>query len=266
MPSGIYIRTKKIRKNIGKASKGRHTLSWYINKYGEKRGTTKYKKRSILQTQIATAQDHSFHRNKTYEEIHGVVKAKKLKEQLRIAHTGTTQSDKTKKKRSEKLKGRVFSANTINKMSSTRKIKILNGGITISSRVGRGKGGYKKDIGHHIRSSYEHYFAKLLKVNNIKYQYESKRFKVNVDNEERAFIPDFLVNVVFYEIKNSFNVNNEIFNKKLSSFRKKYPHETLHVIVGNDNWKVQNIEDVMDNQKDLVKILVKLKPLAVVKG
>ena len=50
-------------------------------------------------------------------------------------------------------------------------------------------GGYKEDIGHHIRSSWEHNICKLLIKLNIKYEYEKKRFYYN----EFSYLPDFFL-------------------------------------------------------------------------
>lgn len=102
MSKGVYFRSKKTRKNIGKASKGRNSHIWYVDKYGQKEGDVRFKKWSLLRSSIAKNQDHTYSKNKTYEEIYGIEKANKIKGKLRKSHTGIKQSIETRLKRSWK--------------------------------------------------------------------------------------------------------------------------------------------------------------------
>ena len=162
------------------------------------------------------------------------------------------------------MTGRVFDVSSIDKMSATRKAKFLTGELVLSPRAGCGKGGFKKDIGHYIRSSYEHNFAKFLNQMGISYKYEPKHFEVFVDNKSTSFTPDFCINKTWFEIKNSFNVKDEKFNKKLKSFKDIYKNENIYIVVGNS--KDVRTWTIMEEQKDLVKILHKLTPMGVIKG
>jgi len=263
MPKGIYIRTKIAKNNIGKASKGRHTLIWYIEKYGAILGKIKYSKRTELRSNIAKNQNRPS-KGKSYEILYGEDKAKLIKNKLIKSHTGIKQSIETKLKRSASLKGRTYSVETLTKISTTRKRKMLSGEIKLSSRAGCGKGGFKEDIGHYIRSSYEHRFCKFLKNLKIRYEYEPKRFVVFVNKEKVTFTPDFCINGIWFEIKNSYNVTEQLFNNKLKSFKKLYTNEKIYVIIGNLN--NINTWTLLNEQKDLVEILVKLTPLGVIKG
>lgn len=265
MPRGIYIRTKKTRRNIGKASKGRNSYIWYINKYGKKEGDVRFKKWSLLRSYIAKNQDHSYLKNKKYEEIYGIEKANKIKNKLIKSHTGFKQTIETRLKRSKSSKGRIVSEKTRQKQSITRTLKILSGEITISSKVGSGKGGFRKDIGHYVRSTYEYIFSKFLKKLNISYEYERKHFRVIVDNEIKSFTPDFKIDNNWYEIKNSYNIHDAIFKKKVKYFKENYKNEKIYLIIGNNN---ENLKDwkIIEEQEDLVEILVKLSPLAVIKN
>jgi len=201
----------------------------------------------------------------SFIETYGIKKAHEMIEKLRQKRLGTKQSDLTKLKKSKSLKNRIFSQKTLDKMSLTRKNKIASGDIKISPLAGFGNGGYMKDIGHYVRSSYEHYFAKLLKKQNIRYEYEPKTFNVLVDNEKLSYTPDFLLTDIneYIEIKNAFNANDVVFQKKIKSFKELYPDEKITVLIGNRQW---NPATIMKNQEDLVEILVELKPLAVIKG
>lgn len=59
----------------------------------------------------------------------------------------------------------------------------------------RGKWKVYKNI--HMRSSWEREFAKLLDENNIKWEYEPKRFNIN---SEYSYLPDFKLNDDLYKV------------------------------------------------------------------
>jgi len=239
-----YVQTQETRNKRGKSLREAHIRNPELGKFQTRKLVSR--------------------KGKHFEELFGFKKAQKLKLQQRKRLLGTKQSDITKKKRSQSSKGRVFSEATKQLISKTRKQKFLSGELVNSPRAGCGKGGFKSDIGHYIRSSYEYNFAKFLKQNNISYSYESKHFAVIVDKEKSSYTPDFYISKIWFEIKNSYNVKDEFFNKKLKSFKKLYPNEKIYVIIGNS--KNINTWVVMKEQEDLVDVVVKLQPLAVVKG
>lgn len=72
MSKGIYIRTERARKNIGRASKGRHALLWHIRKYGESIGNSRYRKWCELRSKIAKTQPR-LNKGKTYAELYGKI-------------------------------------------------------------------------------------------------------------------------------------------------------------------------------------------------
>jgi len=255
--------SEKTRKKMSRASKGRHTLKWHIAKYGQTLGREKYKQWCEFRRNVAINQESAI-KSKTYEQFYGSIIARKLKKKISIAHRGKTQSVATRQKRSKSLMGRVIGKVAREKISTRRRNKFLSGELTLSYKVGYGRGGFKKDIGHYIRSSYEHKFAQFLKQLNIDYCYEKKHFRVVVDGKDSTFTPDFNVRGKWIEIKNSYNVKDELFNKKLKSFKELYPNEKIFVVVGNCR-KIKTW-DVMKEQADLVDIKVKLSPLAVIKG
>ena len=209
-------------------------------------------------------------KGKTNIQFYGEEKAKIIKERSRISHIGIPCREETKKKIKNGNIGKTHTDVTKRMLSESRLNGFANGTIKLSYNVGVGKGGFKEDIGHYIRSSYEHFFAKLLKLCKINYEYEPKTFNIIVDFKKHTFTPDFLINGVWFEIKNSYNVNDIFFNKKLEAFKTQYINEKVNIIVGNKNWNVNNlnkdIDTVMMEQKDLVDIVVKLQPLAVIKG
>lgn len=55
-----------------------------------------------------------------------------------------------------------------------------------------GYGGYRKDVGHYVRSMIEANFCRMLKLNNVKYKYEPEIFEL--DHERfTVYIPDILL-------------------------------------------------------------------------
>lgn len=162
--------------------------------------------------------------------------------ELRLAQSekmkGVRQSEETRRKRSLSLKGRVFSEETKRKMSEGRKRGIRDGSIKISPRAGCGKGGYRTDIGHYVRSTYEHTFARWLVLNGISYEYEARSFELFLeDGSVLMFTPDFLIGGVWFEIKNDYNVNNAVFQTKLALFQKQHPGEMIHIVIGTRQWE-----------------------------
>lgn len=83
---------------------------------------------------------------------------------------------------------------------------------------GRGKTGFRKDIGHFVRSTWEANYARILNYKGIRYEYEPHRF----DTPYGSYCPDFwLVDKgVFVEIKGS--EYNNIQRKKRCHIRRKY--------------------------------------------
>lgn len=85
------------------------------------------------------------------------------------------------------------------------------------------KAGYRKDLKHFVRSSWEASFARILILNSIEYEYEKYTFPLlNGDN----YTPDFYIpsKKLFYEIKGWES------NDKHIRFKKEYPHLRLKVI------------------------------------
>lgn len=234
---------KKIRSNSQRIAHNKNPLLAKIKTKGLRRRSKEIKGKSI-------------------EGILGEERGEIFREGCRTRNLGKIQSKETREKRSLKLKGRVITKKARKKMSKTRREKFLSGELTLSSKVGAGKGGFREDLGHYVRSSYEHNFARFLKQSNIAYKYECKHFCVLVDRKITTFTPDFNIKGIWFEIKNSYNVKDKVFNKKLKSFKKLYKNEKIYIVVGN--LKDVKTWSVMKQQEDLVEILVKLEPLGVI--
>ncbi len=107
-------------------------------------------------------------------------------------------------------------------------------------------GGYKKDIGHHIRSSWEYEICKLLNKLNIEYKYEKERFYYN----NFSYLPDFYLPQynIWIEVKGYMS---ELSKEKINSFK-------------NDNYKLllidkNNYEKIIRGEINLLKEIRKLK-------
>jgi len=85
------------------------------------------------------------------------------------------------------------------------------------------KGGFRGDLGHYVRSTWEADFARILKLYNLDYQYEPKTFSLNKSNGEIIhYTPDFYVPAknTFYEVKGWLH---DLDQEKMDLFKKQYP-------------------------------------------
>jgi DNA polymerase III alpha subunit/intein/homing endonuclease len=92
------------------------------------------------------------------------------------------------------------------------------------------KGGFREDLNHYVRSSWEADFARILKLHNLNYQYEPKTFKLQRASKEILhYTPDFYVpsQNTFYEIKGFIR---DLDQEKLELFQDQYPHINLIII------------------------------------
>jgi len=177
-------------------------------------------------------------KGKTLEDLFSGKKAAAIKEKLSKAHEGYSPSVETRIKMSEAQSNRVQPEDVRQKISESRKAGIRNGTIKLADKVGVGKGGFRADIGHYVRSTYEHYYAQKLKEQKISYFYEPKVFEIEVDGQKSSFMPDFYLieERKWIEIKNPYNAKNAAFLKKLAAFQDQYPNETIEIMIGDRTW------------------------------
>jgi hypothetical protein len=76
-------------------------------------------------------------------------------------------------------------------------------GVPCPKGAGRGKGGFREDIGHYVRSSWEANVCRICNLVKRKYEFESTRFYIIIDNEEYSYCPDFYFpdKNFYYEVK-----------------------------------------------------------------
>ncbi|MEK9134860.1 MAG: DNA polymerase III subunit alpha [Patescibacteria group bacterium] len=92
------------------------------------------------------------------------------------------------------------------------------------------KGGFREDLKHYVRSTWEADFARILKLKNLDYQYEPSTFKLTRRNGEILhYTPDFYVksNNTFYEIKGFLRDLDE---EKMELFQRQYPQYNFIII------------------------------------
>ncbi len=112
-------------------------------------------------------------------------------------------------------------------------------------RAGKGKGGYREDIGHYVRSRWEANVCRICNYVGREYKYEPIRFSVDIDGVDYTYCPDlyFPNKNSYYEIKgharSSANWICEckscVKNKKLlDAVREKYKIKLL--VIGRDEY------------------------------
>jgi hypothetical protein len=92
------------------------------------------------------------------------------------------------------------------------------------------KGGFREDLNHYVRSSWEADFARILKLHNLEYEYEPETFELKRDNGKILnYTPDFYVpsKNTFYEIKGWMH---ELDAEKIDLFKKQYPQYNFVLI------------------------------------
>jgi len=90
--------------------------------------------------------------------------------------------------------------------------------------------GFRQDLGHDVRSSWEADFARVLNYYGIRYEYEPLLFTLlRADGSTVTYAPDFFVPGLncWYEIKGWMDHKSE---EKIRLFREQYPGERLVVI------------------------------------
>ncbi|MFW6015072.1 MAG: hypothetical protein ACOCRK_01390 [bacterium] len=121
---------------------------------------------------------------------------------------------------------------------------ILNGKRKpVSSPYNGVKSGFRKDIGHFVRSSWEANFSRILKYLNREYFYEPKYF---VLSDKTTYTPDFydVKNNCYYEIKGFWTKESK---NKFKLFKKNYPNIKIKVINKKQYYRIiKYFEDKID--------------------
>lgn len=92
------------------------------------------------------------------------------------------------------------------------------------------KGGFRDDLGHYVRSSWEADFARVLKYNGLDYDYEPEQFELTLDDGRTVhYTPDFYVKSLdtWFEIKGFMRDMDAM---KIKAWQKKFPGRKLVII------------------------------------
>jgi DNA polymerase III alpha subunit/intein/homing endonuclease len=144
----------------------------------------------------------------------------------------TTENNAVWKATAEKI-SRALTGVTMNQRYGKEKADMIRKALSEKSR-GRNnamfgkptphrKRGFRPDLGHFVRSSWEADFARILKLHNVQYQYEPKTFPlIQDDGEMLHYTPDFYTphDNTFYEIKGWLH---DLDQRKMDLFQRQYP-------------------------------------------
>ncbi|MBA4321047.1 MAG: hypothetical protein C0412_21870, partial [Flavobacterium sp.] len=185
-----------------------------------------------------------FYRNPSKKESREKIRASRIK----FYHQGgkpwnfgvTTENNEIWKKTAEKISKALIGKNLLKELWGEKKAQKFK--KELSKRMsGKGnpmfgrpsphrKGGFRGDLGHYIRSTWEADFARILKLHNLDYQYEPKIFMLTkVNGEIIHYTPDFYVpsQNTFYEIKGWMR---DLDREKIELFQKQYPQYNFILI------------------------------------
>ncbi len=223
--------SEETKRKIGLANKG--NTAW-------NRGLTKEDPRVLL---------NSIKRAKTQKQMH-------KEGRLKPWNLGKHHSEETRKKISLQRKGKTYeeimgkekALQLKKRLSELGRMKTGEDnpmyGMTgeknphFGKPAKHGKHSFKRDLGHHCRSTWEANYARYLLWINKKYKYEPKTFTIRLPNEIKGtYTPDFLVNGnEWHEVK-GWEDRNTI--KKWKLFQQQYPEEKFILI---DRIKYKKIE------------------------
>ena len=129
---------------------------------------------------------------------------------------GKTHSEETRKRISEIQIGRKASEKTKQRMSQSQKESYLSGKRNHPEHS-YAKNGFRDDIGHFVRSTWEANIARILIYENIVYEYEPKTF----DLGEMTYLPDFFIpsKNLYIEVKGYMSDKAK---KQIELFNKNY--------------------------------------------
>lgn len=88
------------------------------------------------------------------------------------------------------------------------------------------KHGFRHDLGHRVRSSWEANVARFFRFMGWSYEFEPRRFDIG----GASYTPDFHVNGYWVEVKGQWRPGAA---EKIESFHRLYPDETLIVVDGD---------------------------------
>jgi hypothetical protein len=129
--------------------------------------------------------------------------------------------------RKDKTLVEIYGKERADKIKSS--CSISNMGKENHNRKGRGKGGYREDLGHFVRSTWEANFARVLNYFGVLYEYEPVEKRIYFGH--CSYLPDFYIpeSGFLIEVKGgSFNDRG----KKLELLYEKDPNFPIKILDG----------------------------------
>lgn len=135
-------------------------------------------------------------------------------------------------------KGKPCSEEQKNKIRETLLRKYANNEIKISNNGNNYRHGYRHDISHFCRSSWEANICRFLKNLGIVYVYEYKRFKLQHEIGVLTYIPDIFIpsRNLFIEIKGRYSDSSKL---KHLLFKQQHPQYKLAIITREKYFKIE---------------------------
>lgn len=159
---------------------------------------------------------------------------------------GKHQSDKQKEAISLAHRGIPVKEEVKKRISNTLVDKYINGELNPSFSLNQYKAGFKEDLGHFVRSSWEYSVCKLLKEFDVQYDYEKYSFKIKVDKKICSYRPDLYLPKyrAFIEIKGRvFNKDIKTgMDKKVRAFSLQYPDKLIYYLDKDIYYQIFNPE------------------------
>lgn len=153
------------------------------------------------------------HKGKTYEDLFTPTKASRLRRAISNAKSGSNSP-------MSNLESRQKMIESVRRTWKNGRMPALNNNA---------HGGFRADLGHYVRSSWEANVCRILKYLNKPYVFEPRCYVVTDEQGiQRGYIPDLLVldTGIFIEVKG----RNPRANRKYELFRKQYPNYFLGLI------------------------------------
>lgn len=214
--------TKEDGVDLEELSKFLHRPKTSISKIARDMGLTRYGNYTIKERK---KRKESIVTQKNFNDI----------EHIRARFKGHRHSEESKQKMSERRK--IFYSNIPKEVlyervkrgvETKRKRGIFN---TTSNAYSRCKGGFRIDLQHYFRSSWEANVARIFNYKNIKWKYETKRFDFTEENQSvLSYQPDFYLPEVdiWVEVKGWMDEKSKI---RLELFKKYYPEENKKLLL-----------------------------------
>ena len=188
-----------------------HTEEW------ARRRSEKYKGKGLPGTNTAEQRERSSTR------MAEAWKSGKLNSENHWAKT-----EEGKKKISDLHSGKTMSPEARRKMSIAASKRVRN---NPGSSYTRGRGGYRRDLNHYVRSSWEANYARVLLHEGVQYEYEKKTFQMS---DGSTYTPDFYIpeRDTYVEVKGWWTKSARL---KVEKFRHEFPQLKLEIL-GPDSY------------------------------